>query len=145
MVGRPLFLIRELFAPIALAATLGGCVAGDIAWERLKGSVTPGLNYSSGSSVTYTVGTAISDAAPFYVGADFTAVGYTVAPALPSGLGMDPVSGVISGTPSTQQSSVTYLITATDAEGASLEYSLAITVNPQAPTSVNYSFPSPGP
>lgn len=42
---------------------------------------------------------------------------YSIAPALPAGLGLDPLSGVISGTPSMTSAAASYIVTAANAAG----------------------------
>ena len=73
-----------------------------------------GLSYSP-SSQTGTVGTAITSMIPTVTG---TVTGYSVSPALPSGLLLDAVTGTISGTPSAASAPATYTVTASNAAGS---------------------------
>ena len=72
------------------------------------------LSYSP-SSQTGTVGTAITSMIPTVTG---TVTGYSVSPALPSGLLLDAVTGTISGTPSAASAPATYTVTASNAAGS---------------------------
>ena len=65
------------------------------------------------------------------------ATGYSVSPSLPAGLSIDPITGIISGTPTTASSATAYSITATNAQGSST-FSLTIAVNP-ASSVISYS------
>ncbi|MBK9225070.1 MAG: putative Ig domain-containing protein, partial [Flavobacterium sp.] len=68
-------------------------------------------------------------------------VSYSVTPALPLGLSLDSVSGVISGTPSVISSSATYTVTATNS-GGSTSFGIVITVNDSAPSALSYNSPN---
>ena len=76
----------------------------------------PAVNLFDGYGVvgtqTYETGSAIANLTP--VNPDPMITGYSVAPALPSGLSLDPVTGVISGTPDTVTAVANYTVTATD-------------------------------
>lgn len=87
--------------------------------------------------VVATVGTSIANVAPVVVG---TVSGFAVAPALPAGLGLDPATGVISGTPTAALAQTTFTITASNA-GGSTSAQWILTVNPAAPSGLSY--PSP--
>ncbi|MBJ7259134.1 MAG: autotransporter-associated beta strand repeat-containing protein [Chthoniobacterales bacterium] len=78
--------------------------------------VTPpsGLSYAP-SSVTGTVGLAIMNMVPSVTG---NVDSYGVGPALPAGLGIDPATGIISGTPSAASAAATYTVTASNAGGS---------------------------
>ena len=73
-----------------------------------------GLSYTP-SSVTGTVGTAISSLSPAVTG---TVTTYSVSPSLPAGLSINSSTGVISGTPSVTAASATYTVTATNSVGS---------------------------
>jgi len=92
----------------------------------------PVISYTSPQS--YTQNVAITSLSPTNVGS--AATSYS-ASSLPAGLSIDPVTGIISGTPTTVSSATAYTITATNAAGSGT-FSLTITVNPVAP-SITYS------
>jgi hypothetical protein len=77
-------------------------------------SAPTGLSYSS-SSINGTIGTAIADLTPAVTGLGIT---YSIDPALPSGLLLNPTNGVISGTPSVTSASAIYTVSATNAGGS---------------------------
>ncbi len=72
-----------------------------------------GLSYGTTSVVTYN-GIAMTTLTPTVTG---TVTGYTVSPAFPIGISLDPNTGVISGTPSVVAASATYTVTASNATG----------------------------
>lgn len=86
------------------------------------------LSYSTNPAV-YIIGTAIPANTPTHSGGDIDS--YSVSPALPAGLSLDPKSGVISGTPTTATAAASYTVTATNAAG-SITFSLRLTVNSTA-------------
>lgn len=88
-----------------------------------------GLSYTP-SSQNGTVGTAIGILSPTVTG---TVTNYSVSPALPAGLTIDPNNGVISGTPSAVASSATYTVSASNS-GGSTTASVTIVVNAAGPT-----------
>lgn len=94
----------------------------------------PTLSYAGATGKTGTYGSpmSISPTTRSTNGASIT--NCTSSPTLPAGLSIDPVTCVISGTPTTVVSATTYTITATNSAGASNGASLIITVNPAVPT-----------
>jgi uncharacterized repeat protein (TIGR01451 family) len=95
------------------------------------------LSYNSPNVFTKDV--AIAPLSPSSSGG--AVVSYSVSPALPSGLSLDSVSGVISGTPSVISSLATYTVTATNS-GGSTSFGIVITVNDSAPSALSYSSPN---
>ena len=83
------------------------------------------LNYAANPAI-YTRGMEIADNTPSSTGG--AVVAYSVTPALPAGLSLDTVSGVISGTPGTASVVTDYTVTATNS-GGSTTVTLRITVN----------------
>ena len=81
----------------------------------LYGFGTPALAYPS-SSLELAVGTAMTPLAPSQVARTGTAA-FTVDPALPGGLALDPATGTISGTPTAAQGPASHTITMTDLAG----------------------------
>jgi len=92
------------------------------------------LSYSTTSAV-YTLDAVISNNTPTITG---TVSAWSVDPALPSGLSLDTTTGVISGTPDTEQSAANYIITAANVYGSTTA-TISITVNYAAPTALTYS------
>ncbi|MGC3998496.1 MAG: putative Ig domain-containing protein [Anaeromyxobacter sp.] len=84
----------------------------------------------------YTVGSAIVANAPASEGGAVT--GYEVFPPLPDGLALDPVTGVVSGTPTTVTPAGTYLVTASNS-GGSTTAELGLTVNDVPPSQLAYA------
>jgi hypothetical protein len=80
------------------------------------------LSYPNPQSLA--VGTQITPLNPFVAG---LVSSYSVSPALPAGLSLDPTSGQISGTPTAPAAAATYTITATNASGSST-FGLSIAV-----------------
>jgi hypothetical protein len=69
----------------------------------------------TGSPFSYAVNIAISSLTPTVTGSP---TGYTISPALPSGLSISPTTGVISGTATATSAATTYTITANYAVGS---------------------------
>jgi hypothetical protein len=77
-------------------------------------SAPTGLSYNP-PSINATIGTAIADLTPAVTGSGIT---YSIDPALPSGLFLNPTTGVISGTPSVTSASAIYTVSATNFGGS---------------------------
>ncbi len=92
------------------------------------------LSYATTSCV-YTIDELILDNEPTVTG---TVTNWSVAPALPNGLTLNPSTGIISGTPDTEQTATSYIITAENS-GGSTTATISITVNLDAPTALTYS------
>jgi hypothetical protein len=80
----------------------------------ISASAPTGLSYSS-SSINGTVGAAIASLSPTVTGSGIT---YSIDPALPSGLLLNPTTGVVSGTPLVPSASAIYTVTATNVGGS---------------------------
>jgi subtilisin-like proprotein convertase family protein len=93
-----------------------------------------GLSYSS--PPVYTKGTVINNLSPSTSGGGV--VRYAVTPKLPSGLSMNSITGLISGTPLAPTQAAPYTITATNPDGSTTT-SLNITVIDIAPSALTYS------
>ena len=94
------------------------------------------LAYSS-NPATYTKGTAITANTPSSSGG--AVISYSVSPALPAGLMLNSVTGVISGAPTVASlAPVIYRITATNTGGSTF-CDVSIAVNDTAPSSLAYS------
>jgi hypothetical protein len=94
------------------------------------------LSYSS-SSLSLTVNTPMTNLTPSVTG---TVTSYSVSPDLPAGIILNTSSGLISGTPTTAQSSTNYTITASNSAG-STSFGIAIVVNAALtpPSNLSYS------
>jgi hypothetical protein len=89
----------------------------------------PRITLSYPSPVTGTTGAALTPVVPTFSG---PADSFIVSPALPAGLTLDPVTGVVSGTPSLERVAVSYTVTAGDSSGDSTpaQADLLLTVAP---------------
>jgi hypothetical protein len=93
------------------------------------------LSYPSPQS--YQTAAAIATISPSVTG---VVTGYSVSPALPPGLSLDPATGRISGTPTQAAASAQYVVTASNS-GGSTTFALAITVIIAPPKSLSYPTP----
>jgi sugar lactone lactonase YvrE len=113
--------------------------SGGIGFTSVTLTVNPAppvISYTP-STVIYTVSTAITPLTPVSTGGPV--VNYSIGPALPAGLALDPVTGIISGTPTAQSTATVYTITATNAGGTGTA-TVNITVYPLAPV-ISYTPP----
>ena len=99
------------------------------------------LNYRD-VSVIYRINAPISPATPIATGGEITQ--YSVSPALPAGLALDPQTGVMTGTPLAVSAPALYTITGSNSVD-SVEAQLTIEVRAQAqpPAGLAYSDPAP--
>jgi len=95
----------------------------------------PALTYASPD--VYTTGVAITPLNPNNTGGAVDS--YAISPALPAGLSIDPVTGIISGTPTVTATIATYTVTATNITGNG-SFGISITVNPPKPV-ITYATP----
>jgi hypothetical protein len=104
-----------LVTAVSAIYTVTATNAGGNTTATLTVAVLPvapsGLSYAN---INGTVGTAISNVTPAVTG---TVDSYSISPALPAGLVLNPTTGVISGTPSAAAASDTYTVRATNAGG----------------------------
>ena len=90
----------------------------------------------------YTAGTSITALNPtFTTSTGGDVISFTVSPALPAGLIINPTTGKISGVPNTATPLATYVVTATNS-GGTKTFSLSITVNDTNPSGLEYSTPN---
>ncbi len=110
----------RFFLAMGLVLCFGsmGCHTGS------SSPVPAGLVYSTNPAV-YTEGVAIALNTPTSIGGLLTS--YSVSPALPAGLSLDPVTGVISGTPTVAAATANYTVTGSDQAGSTTAI-LSITV-----------------
>jgi len=115
----------------------GGTGGGSAGGTGGGGAIAAPTNlvYSS-NPATYTRGTAIAPNTPSSGGG--AVASYAVAPALPMGLSLDTMTGIITGTPTAITATATYVVTATNA-GGSTTANLDLTVTDAAPTGLTYS------
>jgi len=128
-------------APATVYAVTASNSGGSTAVDLTLGVHDPapaGLSYTY-ASATFTVGTAIPQDRPTLTGGVPTL--YTVSPDLPSGLGLDPVSGAITGTPKAVAVQASYRITAGNT-GGSATADLVFQVAPQGPQITSINWPS---
>jgi Putative Ig domain len=104
----------------------------DMGWDtanKLEGNFAnpykpDGLKYLT-NPASYSTGTAVAANSPTSNGGKVAS--YSVAPALPAGLILSPITGVITGTPTIVTATADYVVTATNAVGSTTA-SLSITV-----------------
>jgi hypothetical protein len=122
------------FLMVACGGGSGGAVGGGTGGAM---SAPSGLQY--GGNTVGDTGTPYGPLQPTVTGA---VSGYSVSPALPAGLSLDPITGVITGTPLTASPETTYTITASNAAGAAtIALNLVVLV---PPTALTYAGPATG-
>lgn len=105
-------------------------------------NVGPPLTLFYTTPVTYVVNTAITPNTPFSTGGAIS--NYSVNPALPANLALNPSTGVITGTPAGAQAQTTYTVTGTNAApgpGVQAQIKITITLSLQPPSNLSYSTP----
>ena len=100
---------------------------------QVRDQAPTSLSYST--PVTVIQNSAMTSLNPSNSGGTITS--YSVSPALPSGISLHSTTGVISGTPTSTSSSTNYTVTGSNATG-STNFTINITVNPPAPSSLSY-------
>ena len=104
--------IPAVLLAVALILGIAGC---DVSDDR---DLVPTFEQSSISDKTYVQNLAIdSETLPEAIGGDGTLT-YTISPDLPAGLAFEPVTRLLSGTPTVSQSATLYTYTATDSDTA---------------------------
>lgn len=124
-------------AAYTISAMNSGGSATAVLWITVNDAPPGGLAYAANPAV-YTKGVTIAPNLPASTGG--AVASYAVSPVLPAGLVLDPVSGVLSGTPTAITPQITYTITATNVSG-SAAVALPITVNDVPPSGLTYSQP----
>ena len=122
-----------------MASNAGGATTTTV---QITVSVAPptGLAYSQ-QSISAVANQAITPDVPTVTG---TVSAYAVSPTLPIGLTLDPASGIISGTPTSEAGASTYTVTASNASGStSAAVQVAVALPPQPP-SIAYPQPTIG-
>jgi len=135
-------------APMAATSfTVTASNAGGSITATLTITVTASLAAPSGLSYTvstpvYTVGTAITADNPTSTGGAVSS--YSVAPALPAGLALDPGTGILSGTPTAVTASTSYTVTALNAAGSTTAtLTITVTASLAAPSGLSYTVSAP--
>ena len=133
--ARLLAFAEHFYVNVHTTAAPAGVARGQLA--IVDESVPPtALSYSS--PVVYTEGVAIAANVPTVGGG--AVASYAITPALPAGLVLNPLTGVISGTPTGTAAAANHTVTATNASG-STSATVNITVQPAAPTNLSYTSP----
>jgi hypothetical protein len=118
---------------VACGGGSGGAVGGGTGGDGTGGALSAphDLQYALGVGE---VGLPFNPAGPTVSG---TVTGYSVSPALPAGLSLDPSTGLISGVPLAAASGTTYTITAKNAAGTATTAVKLVVLVP--PTALTYS------
>lgn len=132
---------------VTVIAATGGNDGSGIVWTPADvanptytgGGFTPSLPAPSalsyvGSPYVYTAGLSIPSLTPAVTG---TVSDYSISPALPTGLTLNTITGVISGIPTTPVTNANYTITASNSTGSTTA-TITMTINISAPTSLTY-------
>jgi len=94
------------------------------------------------SSVVYVTSQQITPNTPITAGGEITQ--YSVSPALPTGLSLDPQTGVLTGTPTTVTAPADYTVTGSnDVDSVQAQLNIEVQAQIVAPTSLTYSDPAP--
>jgi hypothetical protein len=98
---------------VSASTTNRGAMFKDVSASINVTNNPPALSPAT-QTLSGTAGTAITPTTPFTPTGLTAPIVYSVSPGLPAGLTLDTDTGVISGTPNAEQSSLTYTITASD-------------------------------
>lgn len=131
--------LAAMLTAVLLAGCGGGGGSGTVA---ASGAGMPsGLQYAQ-ANVQYPVNEPIIPNQPSSTGAAITH--YDVSPALPAGLQLDPTSGVISGTPTSESHATPYTVTGSNAAGSiQTMVTIAVVAVQTAPAALRYDQQSP--
>ncbi|MDE1176897.1 MAG: Ig domain-containing protein [Edaphobacter sp.] len=122
--------IFSLFATLYLCFVLG-CSGGQ---NSSSIPAAPSSLVYPQTAITVIVGQSITGSTPSVTG---TVSSYSISPALPAGLTLNPSTGVISGTPTAAIPATTFTITASNS-GGSTTTTIQLAVNVPAPTGLTY-------
>jgi hypothetical protein len=135
--GTPLALSNPILYTVTGSNASGSVTAG-VRIEVSQQALAPANLHYSNEQPDYRIGQAVIPNTPSAQGGAFTQV--TVAPALPAGLSLDPVTGVISGAPTQLKPRTDYTVTASNSAGSSsIVLHLAVLATVSAPSSLGYS------
>ncbi len=127
--GTPIVLFSTSSFTVSFSNTGG---SGSVSLDITVNDVAPSFSYSN-SDATYTINSIISSNIPTTAGG--TVVSWSITPTLVTGLQFS--MGVISGTPTVEQTRTSYTVTATNS-GGSYSVVIFITVTAVAPSSLSY-------
>ena len=129
--------------PSALLAQTDFTITAENTGGSTTATFTLTVNDAAPSALTYfpatataTMGTPFTSATPTCGGG--AGLSYSIIPALPTGINIDPSTGIISGTATEISATNVYTVTATNAQG-SITASYTLTVNDAAPNALTYS------
>jgi gliding motility-associated-like protein len=117
----------------SVEGTTGGCSTSVTATITVLISAPSNLSY--GLPHTFTKDSTITDIQPTITG---TTTGFSVSPALPTGLVLDTTTGIISGTPTVVSALTSYVVTASNSSGSTTT-TLTLTVNKVTPVLSNFN------
>jgi hypothetical protein len=128
-----------MFLMAACGGGGGGAVGGSTSGGSSSGATSAPNGLQYGGNTVGDVGTPYGPLQPTVTG---TVSGYSVSPALPAGLSLDPSTGVISGTPLRAAPKGTYTIAASNEAGtATITLNVVVLV---PPTALTYAGPATG-
>ena len=130
---RALLRVSPILAFVCLLVLISGCGGSPSGTPPTTSPAPANLVYPQ-TTIAVTIGQSITTDTPTVTGA---VTGYSVSPALPSGLNLSASTGAISGTPTTVVAQATYTITATNPTGSTTA-TVQIVVNPAAPANLSY-------
>jgi len=120
-----------------ISATNAGGTSPPVSISITVNDVAPiGLAYAVSNGV-YTINSMIGNNSPSLTGGG-AVLSYSVNPALPAGMSISPMTGIIYGTPTILQTLTTYTITASNS-GGFVTASIQITVNDIPPSQLKYT------
>lgn len=110
-----------------------GTAFSNVGSATLSLNPRPIIGYAASLGTTIGLSSSFNITPTTYItnGADITSC--NISPALPAGVTIDPVTCVISGTPTSIMGTTTYSVVATNIQGSSLPATVSLKVNPSAP------------
>ncbi|MCM2350546.1 MAG: putative Ig domain-containing protein [Bacteriovoracaceae bacterium] len=110
-----------------------GTAFSNIGTATLSLNPRPLLGYAAAAGTTIGLSSSFNVAPTTYVPNGAAITSCTISPALPAGVTIDPVTCVISGTPTSIMGTTTYSVIATNTLGSSLPATVSLKINPSAP------------
>ncbi|MEC4051112.1 putative Ig domain-containing protein [Flavobacterium sp. SUN046] len=131
--NNPNFKIKITFTGATASGATGNSRFDNITLKGIPLSITaPPTNLSYSSTNSFILNSPITDLNPSVSG---NVTNYIISPSLPTGLTLNPTTGIISGTPTALCNLTTYTITATNSYGSTTA-TITITVNTTINTTV---------